>query len=232
MTKPKQRRDLAKPEPRAAQTRRRKRDYEVTSSLPDPLDLARHLPFKIAVLSNLLRIDRDPFVRRITDLAARELRVLLNIGTYMPVRAADIAYQSRLDTHMVSRAVTTLVERDLVVIRPDDKDRRQAQLGLTESGERLYRSVADIMATRAAKLSTILDAGEADMLADMLERLEDRAEELLAEEIDACLRDGAKASADQRELLRWYRKGSNPADQAGAIGRRVTGRTPRKPEVK
>ncbi len=196
-----------KPKQRSGAFRRRKLRYELSRQTRKPLDLDRHLPFGIAVLSNLLRVDRDPHVRRLTDLGARELRILLNIGSYMPIRAADVAYQSRLDTHTVSRGVQTLLQKGLVAPSEDPLDRRTSRLSLTARGAALYASLADILEQRDRRLSRCLSPGERDQLENMLARLEDCAEEILAGEVLECAQDGATVPADQKELLRWYRRG-------------------------
>ena len=74
-----------------------------------PYELDNHLPYRIAVISNILQLGRDIEIRKITDLGSRELRVLLNIGTYSPISAAQIAFQTKLDSYTVSRGVKTLL---------------------------------------------------------------------------------------------------------------------------
>ena len=95
-------------------TRKRNQAFKLTDRHESPLDLYEHLPFQISILSNLLQLNKDASVKDIIDLEPRELRVILNIGSYMPVKAADIAYQSRLDSYTVSRAVKTLKEFGMV----------------------------------------------------------------------------------------------------------------------
>lgn len=186
---------------------RRKIQSELSTTTDRPLSLEEHLPFRVAVLANLLRVDRDPLVRRHSDLGVRELRVLLNLGSYQPTSAADIAYQARLDTPTVSRALKTLAAQGLVATLDDRLDRRRTLIGLTDSGLALYGTIAAILEARAARLAAILEPGELASLMDMLRRLEERAEELLAEEILDNERIGIRPSADQKELLRWYRRG-------------------------
>ena len=90
----------------------------------------------------------------------------------------------------------------------DDRlDRRRTLIGLSDSGLALYGAIAAILEARAAKLAEILEPGELASLMDMLRRLEERAEELLAEEILDNDRIGIRPSADQKELLRWYKRG-------------------------
>ena len=85
--------------------------------------MANHLPFRIAVVSNLLALNRDWDVRDMCDLEPREMRVLLNIGSYMPIKAADIAYQSRIDSYNVSRAVKALDKKQLIDFIPDSRSK-------------------------------------------------------------------------------------------------------------
>lgn len=187
-------------------TGRRKLTFPLSGATSAPLDLETHLPFRLAVLVNLLQAQRDPQVKALTDLGLRELRVLLNVGAYMPVRAADICYQTRLDPGTISRGVATLVERGLVSVSSDPADQRSALASLTDSGRELYERVADVLGQRATEIEQVLDESEREMLFDFLARLEDKAEEVLARHALERRRAGETLSADQREMLRWYRR--------------------------
>ncbi len=186
---------------------RRKVKSPLSERLTSPLDLEAHLPYRIATLSNLLVADRDPLVRTMTKLGLRELRVLLNVGSYMPVRAADIAYQTRLGAYTVSRATKALAKQGWIRGAPDPDDSRNQFLELTSRGETLYRRLADLLQTRAERIAEALTRAERSALFDMLSRLEDRAEEVLAEEARACSDAGRALTMDQKELLRWYKRG-------------------------
>jgi DNA-binding MarR family transcriptional regulator len=185
---------------------RAKKRFPLSKTSPNPLDLYSHLPFRIAVLSNLLRVDRDPHVRRLTALGARELRILLNVGSYMPVKAADIAYQSRLDTHTVSRGIRTLLDSGLALLADDLTDRRSQLVSLTETGMELYSALVTVLERRSQRLAECLSEAEQVAIGELLSRLEMRAEEVLAEEV--LEQPGAPDDllADQKELLRWYRR--------------------------
>jgi len=185
---------------------RTKKRFPLSKTSPNPLGLYDHLPFRIAVLSNLLRVDRDPHVRRLTGLAARELRILLNVGSYMPVKAADIAYQSRLDTHTVSRGVKALLDIGFAFLEEDITDRRAQLVSLTETGMELYAALVAVLQRRSERLAQCLSDAEQHQIGELLSRLEMRAEEVLAEEV--LEQPGAPDDllADQKELLRWYRR--------------------------
>ena len=88
--------------------------FSLTERTDNPLDLYQHLPFQIAVVTNLLQLNKDAAIRKITNLEPREFRVLLNVGSFMPIKAADIAYLGRLDSYTVSRAVKSLAKEKLI----------------------------------------------------------------------------------------------------------------------
>ena len=94
----------------------KKHQFKLSPSIDKPLDLYDHLPFQLAVVTNLLQLNKDALIKEISELEPRELRVLLNIGTFMPIKAADIAYLGRLDSYTVSRAVKKLIVAKLVLV--------------------------------------------------------------------------------------------------------------------
>lgn len=190
-------------------TAARDRQFVLTRQLEAPFDLYRHLPFRLATLTNLLALDRDADIRGASRLGLRELRVLLNVGSYMPIRAADVAYQTRLDTFTVSRAVKSLLKLGLIALQGDARDRRAHYLTLTPAGRAEYRRVTAVLAARDRALERLLSGAERLQLTSLLARLEEFAESMLAGHAERMLEQGKRISADQRELIRW-RKRSAP----------------------
>lgn len=221
---PAQRRTVSSPASKAALSRRRAttaaaaspsftaaRDeqFVLTRQLEAPFDLYRHLPFRLATLTNLLALDRDADIRRASSLGLRELRVLLNVGSYMPIRAADVAYQTRLDTFTVSRAVKSLLKLGLISLQRDTRDRRAHFLMLTPAGRTEYRRITAVLAARDRALERVLSDVERMQLDSLLSRLEEFTESMLAGHAERMVARGKRISADQRELIRW-RKRSAP----------------------
>jgi DNA-binding MarR family transcriptional regulator len=186
----------------------RKRYFTLTDRIEDPLDLMEHVPFRIATASNLLALNRDLSVRQDNDLDVREMRVLINIGSYMPIKSADIAYQSRMDSYTVSRAVKALRKAGLIDFEPVPTSKRAKNLVLTEQGEVVYRRVTDAIDSRARLLDDVLSGDEKAQLCDMLARIESKAEQLMAQYALDQQEQGVDLPADQKELIRWYRKGA------------------------
>ena len=158
------------------------------------------------MVSNLLALNRDWKIRELTDLDPREMRVLLNIGSYMPIKSADIAYQSRLDSYTISRAVKKLLALNLISTETDTHKKNVKNLLLNDAGKALYQKLIVAMDERAKQLESVLSVEETEQFYHMLERLENKAEQLLAEQASHRIKQGIEPPADQKELIRWYKK--------------------------
>jgi len=180
--------------------------FELTKEIDKPLDLTNHLPFRVAVVSNLLALNRDWKIRNLSDLDPREIRVLLNIGSYMPIKSADIAYQSRLDSYTVSRAVKKLLALNLIESQVDEHKKNVKNLLLNQQGTALYQQINIAMDERSKQLESVLSDNELELFYTMLEKVENKAEKILAEQALDFMKKGLEAPADQKELVRWYKK--------------------------
>jgi len=183
--------------------RQRKKYFELTDRLEFPLDLYEHLPFQIAVVSNLLQLNRDPEIRDVVDLEPRELRVILNIGSYMPIKSADIAYQSRMDAYTVSRAVNRLQAFKLVMFEHNESNRKVKFLVLTDEGIVVYHRLCLQIQKRESLIEAKLTDKEKETLMLLLSKLEDNTELMLANKALLKLKDNGNLSADQKEIIRW-----------------------------
>jgi DNA-binding MarR family transcriptional regulator len=187
----------------------REKVFKLSKQIDAPLDLSKHLPFKVAVVSNLLALNRDPNIRSLCDLEPREMRVLLNIGSYMPIKAADIAYQSRIDSYNVSRAVKVLTQKKLITFEPDPGNKNIKYLRLNDKGKELYRQMVNAVDPRAQALESVLSDDEKESFYRCLEKIEQKAEQLLAQQALSFVNEGVEIPADQKEIVRWYKKSQN-----------------------
>ncbi len=180
--------------------------FTLTTDLPDPLDLFQHLPFQISVVSNLLQLNRDAGIRDIVDLEPRELRVILNIGSYMPIKSADIAYQSRLDSYTVTRAVKKLSELGLLDFKLDRTNKKSKLLVLSEAGTLVYRKICDEIRLREVSIEQGLTQEDKDTLMKLLVKIENNLELMLAQKALNKLQKNEVVAADQKEIIRWSNK--------------------------
>lgn len=165
-----------------------------------------HLPYRIAVVSNLLVLNRDWKIRDLTSLEPKEMRVLINIGSYMPIKSADIAYQSRIDTYTVSRAVKKLLALNLIESHQDDVKKNVKNLSLNDEGKAVYHKLTNAIDERAQQLESVLSQEEQAVFFEMLERIETKTEEFLANQAVEFIQSGLNAPTDQKELIRWHKK--------------------------
>ncbi|MBV1910280.1 MAG: MarR family transcriptional regulator [Kangiellaceae bacterium] len=178
----------------------------LTSRIEDPLDLTKHFPFMIAVVTNLLQLSKDASIRKIANLEPREFRVLLNIGSYMPIKAADIAYLGRLDSYTVSRAVKVLRQGDLIEVVATENNKKIKNLVLTQQGEKIYREICDRLNKRTQELESVITIEEKIELLRLLSLLERKSESMIACNAMQELVAGNDISADQKEIVRWFKK--------------------------
>lgn len=187
-------------------SRKRKKAFQLTEQLETSLDLYEHLPFQVAVVSNLLQLNRDLSIRKIIDLDPRELRVILNIGSYMPISSADIAYQARLDAYTVSRAVKTLKSLDMVEAFSQADNKKVKYLKLTPKGKDVYQKLCDEINQRTEFIESVISEEEKSLLMETLAKIEDRAEKMLAQHASNSLDEKNAIPADQKEIIRWHKK--------------------------
>ena len=199
---------FAKTDEEGVATSKRRAAFDLTERIENPFDLYLHLPYRIAVVSNLLLLDRDSRIKSICPLGPREMRVLLNIGSYMPIAAADIAYQSRMDSYTISRAVRSLREQELLETEDDPTNRRTKYLVLTTKGLDLYRRLSSELEERGRELESVLDESDKEELFRILRLVEDKIEGLLAGHALKSLSDGNPLTAGDREIIRWYKRGT------------------------
>lgn len=180
--------------------------FPLTERTDNPLDLYLHLPFQIAVVTNLLQLNKDAVIRKITNLEPREFRVLLNIGSYMPIKAADIAYLGRLDSYTVSRAVKSLIKDEFIDVELSESNRKVRKLVLTGKGLQIYYQLCEAIKVRTLELETVLSQQEKNELMRLLLLIENKAEAMMANHAGDEQLAGRIISADQKEIIRWHKK--------------------------
>ena len=145
----------------------------------DRLRLGDFLPYRLAVTSNLVsRLVASAYQSRF-GLTIWEWRVVAILGEGVPMTAQSIADSAAMDKVSVSRAVRSLVERDLVQRESHGSDGRARLLRLTAGGEAIYRDITPVALAEEAALVEELDADEVAVLAGLLDRLRKRAEGLM-----------------------------------------------------
>jgi DNA-binding MarR family transcriptional regulator len=141
----------------------------------DRLHLDRFVPYRLAVLSNIVSVSIANAYERDFALSIPEWRVLAVLARFPNLSAIEVADRAALDKVAVSRAVRNLVAARRVVRSFDKGDRRKSILKLTQSGKAVYTRVAPRALRYEQKLLDTLSAADQRALDRLISRLIERA---------------------------------------------------------
>ncbi len=147
--------------------------------MPAPkLTLSDFLPYQLSITSNAVSdlIARSYHGR--FGLKISEWRVMAVMGEHASATQRQLVQATAMDKVAVNRASKALVDRGLLGRAPNETDGRSHHLALTPLGRQLYEQIVPLALSVEAELETVLGAGEAKMLTQILQRLRARAAEL------------------------------------------------------
>jgi DNA-binding MarR family transcriptional regulator len=147
---------------------------------PQRLALALNdfLPYRLAVLAEQVsKVAAQIYADRF-ELTRPEWRVLAALAELGGISATEVSAHSTLDKMSVSRAVTSLESRDLLVRHDDDADRRNKIIDLTPKGRALYQKIVPLILAREAYLLESFSPDDRATLDRLLAALLTRAREL------------------------------------------------------
>lgn len=137
------------------------------------LDLFSFVPFRLnrlaAEVSNALSSE----YRERYGLDIPEWRVLATLGFRVePCSAQYVAHCTRTHKSTISRAVTALLERQLIERVENAEDRREFVLRMTAKGQALYEELIPRLKRKENEIMSCLTAQERKDLASALGKLE------------------------------------------------------------
>ncbi len=146
----------------------------------DVLALERFLPYRLSVLTNtvsraLSRVYQDRF-----GLSIPQWRVMAALGRFPGLSANEVAEKTAMDKVTVSRAVSGMLDRDLLTRETDSTDRRRASLRLSPAGMAIYAEIVPVARDYEQRLAGVLSETEKEALDSLLDKLTDRSHDLAA----------------------------------------------------
>ena len=111
-------------------------------------------------------------------ITRREWRLLAQLAQGEGLLSSALAERAGLDRARTSRAVSALVDKQLVQRTPRPGDRREVRLHLTEAGRALYAAQLPRVARINQRLMSALNDDEAATLEALLVRLRMQADAL------------------------------------------------------
>jgi len=143
--------------------------------MSDGLKLDNYLPYRLSIASNqvsnlIASLYQDRF-----GLSIWQWRVVAMLGASGSLTAQQVATNAAMDKMTVSRAVSGLLKRDLIVRKADQKDRRAQILSLSETGRKIHDEIAPLAIEQEKILLAAMSKEEIERLFSVLEHLEKTA---------------------------------------------------------
>jgi DNA-binding MarR family transcriptional regulator len=137
------------------------------------LDLFRFVPFRLNRLAAEVSAALAGEYQERYGLDIPEWRVLATLGFRNDACSAQyIADCTRTHKSTISRAVTALMERQLVERVENEEDRREFRLRMTRKGDALYEQLIPRLLRKEQEILSCLSAREQTDLAAMLGKIE------------------------------------------------------------
>jgi DNA-binding MarR family transcriptional regulator len=137
------------------------------------LDLFRFVPFRLNRLAAEVSAALSSEYQERYRLDIPEWRVLATLGFRDDACSAQyIAHCTRTHKSTISRAVTTLMTRQLVERVENEDDRREFRLRMTRKGKALYEELIPRLKRKEQAILSCLSAQERKDFAHMLGKIE------------------------------------------------------------
>jgi DNA-binding MarR family transcriptional regulator len=146
---------------------------ENASKKGSKFDLFRFVPFRLNRLAAEVSSALSSEYRQRYGLDIPEWRVLATLGFRNDACSAQyIAHCTRTHKSTISRAVTAMMERQLVERVENEDDRREFVLRLTRKGKALYEELIPRLLRKEQEIMSCLSAQERKDFAAMLGKIE------------------------------------------------------------
>lgn len=133
---------------------------------------------------NLLLATAGSMVTRLCEgrfgITRREWRVLAVLAKEQGIVPSDLAERVQLDRARISRAITSLVGKQLVTRKPKPGNRREAILTLTVKGQQVCDTMLPLAVDINRQLMAVVSPDDAQRLDGMLDRMQACAQEMVA----------------------------------------------------
>lgn len=141
------------------------------------LILSQFLPYRLSITMQAVSEGLATRYSHEFGITVPEWRVISALGEHQEMTARDIAAHARMNKTMVSRAVATLLERNILLRRENSGDRREAFLRLARRGDDIYAAIVPMALDYERKLLRDLPKAEIAALDRALTVLLHRADE-------------------------------------------------------
>ena len=140
------------------------------------------LSFRLHRVANLLSRGAELRYRREFGVSLWEWRTLALLGAAAPQSLGHLAHAAGIHKSQMSRVVSGLAARRLVVRSSNSADGRGVQLALSKAGRKLYEGLIGAAAERDQAFKKCLNSKEQIIFEKILTKLAGRAREFIQRE--------------------------------------------------
>jgi DNA-binding MarR family transcriptional regulator len=148
------------------------------------LDLERYVPALITFIANKLSRSANALYQKRFHVNVTEWRILVLLAIEPGIPAARICHVIGFDKGPVSRTLSIMRQRGLVVIKTDPKDGRTHSISLTPKGRATHDQIIGIALERERRLLGCLRHDEREALIKLLARVHGNLAAVTDREID------------------------------------------------
>ncbi len=136
------------------------------------LSLTRFLPYRCNTLARKISVSLSRIYTERFGISVAEWRVLVTLAEYGELLAKQVGELTSMDKVQVSRAVAGLLDRELLLRRPCQRDSRAALLCLSPAGVGLYQRIEPEVLAWEQSLLAPLEPAERKALFALIDKLE------------------------------------------------------------
>ena len=138
-------------------------------------DIYDYIPFRLVTaqlrMHGTLKAEGVESVSSIETLSKTEFRVIVLISSTGPISPSQIAHEYGFDRAVVTRAISTLVKKDLLEYEKSESDQRSKIFRLTPKGEDYVHAGEAVMREYGEHLDRALTPAEKRTLFRLLDKL-------------------------------------------------------------
>ena len=135
------------------------------------LNLKDFLPYRLSIVTNRISASFARLYSEKFNLSIPEWRVMAVLGQQPGLSADGVCNETEMDKVPVSRAVTKLLDKDLLNREFSGTDRRRSILSLSEAGYGMYAQIVPLALSYEAELKAVLTPREQSQLEKLLDKL-------------------------------------------------------------
>ena len=136
-------------------------------------DLSSVLTFRLARAQAGLNAQATRILKKHSELSLVEWRVIRVIEDIGSATLSRLSAEMHMDKGQLSRNVTGMIKKGLMISTPDKHDQRKAILDVTDAGRTILRHLTPIMDERQRRLKRDITADELKVFFDVIAKIED-----------------------------------------------------------